>query len=189
MLKREFLSQLEQNLAHLPHHKRDHAVHYHSGIIDGRMDAGMSEVEAVAAFGSPEQAALEFINGGKPAPRHRISKKIKSLPTALRLILTTALVIVCMMIIAAAAAFLLSVYLLVILVALGGVAVIGSGAVMCSAANPPVGVCAIGIGIMIAAVSLFLLGPARAFTKFISLFCSFIIGKIRSLLAKEALAV
>ncbi len=189
MLKREFLSELECSLSHLPHHKRDRAIDYHSGIIDGKIEAGLSEEEAVAAFGSPDKAALEFIKGGSGEQKHRISKKIRSLPTALRLVLSTAAVIFCMLLMAAVAMALLSVYLLVTLVGLGGAIVIGGGAFMCFATNPPVGVCVIGIGFVIAAVSLFLLGPARAITKFTSRFCSFIIGKIRGLLAKEALSV
>lgn len=189
MLKRDFLNQLEQNLAHLPHHKRDRAIHYHSGVIDGKIEAGISEQDAIAAFGSPEKAALEFINGGKTESKHHFSKKIKAMPKALRLTLSTAAIIFCMMLIAAAWALLLSVYFLSAAVALGGLAIIGAGGFMCFAVNPPVGVCVIGLGIVVAAVSLFLLGPARAFTKFTSLFCGYIIGKIRSLLAKEALSV
>ncbi|MBQ8549907.1 MAG: DUF1700 domain-containing protein [Clostridia bacterium] len=189
MLKQEFLAELDNQLLHLSRHRRERAAGYYSGIIDGRMEGGMSEEEAVACFESVEKVALEFINSGYSAPSHRISKKIKSLPTALRLILSTAAVIFCIALIAAVWAVLAAVCLIIVLLALLGLGIAGLGGYMCFAVAPPVGICVIGGGIIVAAISLFVIGPARAITRFSSFFTKYITGKIRGLLAKEALSV
>jgi hypothetical protein len=149
----------------------------------------MSEEEAVACFDSVEKVALEFINSGYSSPSHRISKKIKSLPTALRLILSTAAVVFCILLIAAVWSVVVAVYSVVAILAILGLGIAGLGGYMCFTVAPPVGICVIGGGIIVAAIALFVIGPSRAITRFASFFTKYVTGKIRGLLAKEALSV
>lgn len=189
MHKQEFLDELEKQLCHLSDARIEKAVVYHSGIIDGRTESGMSEEEAVAAFGSVEKAALEFIRSGYGEQKHRISNKIKSLPTVSRLVFSTLLIFICFLMVAVTWVVIASVYVVTACLILSGVACFIAGIVMCFINTVPVGLCVTGAGMIIAAISLLLFGPVRALTRAASLFSTFINNKVRGLLAREALAV
>lgn len=61
MNKLEFLFELEERLKGLPDEDRKKSLEYYFEIIDDRMDEGLSEEEAVAACGDPEQIAEQII--------------------------------------------------------------------------------------------------------------------------------
>ncbi len=189
MLKQDFLNDLSRQLCHLKPYQIEKAVNYYSGIIDGRMENGMSEEEAVSAFGSVEKAALEFIRSGYGEEKHRISNKIKSMPTVSRLISSTLLVFVCYLLVIAVWVVVSSVLAVVAALFLGGILGILGGAVMCFSSALPVGLCIIGAALVLTAISLLVIGPARALIKIACASCSYINNKIRALMAKEALAV
>ncbi len=189
MLKQEFLDELEGQLCHLSPSRIEKALIYHSGIIDGRMENGMTEEEAVAASVSAEHAALEFIRSGYGEQRHHISNKIKSLPTVSRLFFSSILIIICFLIVAATWVVIASVYAVAAVILLGGLGSIIGGIVMCFLGTVPVGLCVTGAGMVLTAVGLLLFTPVRALTRVAISFSTFINNKIRGLLAKEALAV
>ncbi len=189
MLKQEFLSELSRQLCHLKPYEIENAVNYHSGIIDGRMENGMSEEQAVAAFGDVSHAALEFIRSGSGKDKHRISNKIKAMPTVTRLISSTVLIFICYLLVIALWVVVSSVCAAFAVLTVGGVLGIISGIVMIFMSNLPVGLCIVGAAMVVTSISILILSPTRALCKIAVSFCSFINGKIRALLAKEALAV
>ncbi len=190
MNKTEFLNELCEHLRHLPDEQQECAAHYYSGVIDGRMESGISEQDAVAAFGGAEKTALEFISSiYSKESNHRISSKIKAMPTLMRIISSVLLSIVCFGLIAAMWAVLASVYIVIALIGLGGFLFILSGIVMCFIRTVPVGLCVTGIGMVLVAIIFLLLGPARMITRLFTSLTGAIGGKVRALLAKEALAV
>ncbi len=189
MLKQEFLNELSRQLCHLKPYQIEKAANYYSGIIAGRMENGMSEEEAISAFGSVENAALEFIRSGYGEEKHRISNKIKSMPTVSRLFISTLLVFACYLLVITVWAVVASVCAVLAAIFLGGVFGIVYGVVMCFSSALPVGLCAIGAAMVLTAISLLVIGPARALIKIAASICSYINGKIRALMAKEALAV
>ena len=189
MLKQEFLDELEGQLCHLSPSRIEKAMLYHSGIIDGRMENGMSEEEAVAAFGGSEHAALQFIRLGYCEQKHRISNKIKSMPTVSRLFFSTMLTIICFLIVAATWIVIASVYVVAAAILFGGLGLVIGGIVTCFINTVPVGLCVTGGGMVLTAVALLLFSPVRALTKVATAFSTFINNKVRGLLAREALAV
>lgn len=61
MNKLEFLYELEERLKGLPDEDRKKSLEYYFEIIDDRMDEGLTEEEAVAACGDPQQIAEQII--------------------------------------------------------------------------------------------------------------------------------
>ena len=57
MKKNDFLEKLEKLLDGLPKCDIDSSVEYYSEMIDDKMEEGLSEEEAVAAIGTPEEIA------------------------------------------------------------------------------------------------------------------------------------
>ncbi len=190
MNKTEFIKELCKQLCHLPEDQQQCAAHYYSGVIDGRMENGTSEQDAVAAFGGAEKTALEFINSIYNKERkHRISSKIKAMPTLMRIVSSVLLSAVCFAAVALMWAALISVYIVVAIIGLCGIICILSGIVMCFIRTVPVGLCVMGIGMVLAAVMFLLLGPARMITRLFTSLTVALNGRVRALLAKEALAI
>ncbi len=189
MKKIEFLDELCARLSHLPQEKAENARHYYSGIIDGRVQCGMAEEDAVAAIGDAENAALEYINMISRKSTHRISNKIKSMPTMMRIISSGVLSTVCFLLVGIMWVAAISVYVVTALAGLLGSCGMLYGIFMCFVRTVPVGLCVAGIGMILLSVMFLLFGPARAVRKASAAFSTFIKGKVRALLAKEALAV
>ena len=57
MNKEEFLNRLREALKGLPAAETEKSALYYAEILDDRMEDGMSEVEAVASLGAPEEVA------------------------------------------------------------------------------------------------------------------------------------
>lgn len=62
MKKNDFLEKLEKLLDGLPKCDIDSSVEYYSEMIDDKMEEGLSEEEAVAAIGTPEEIAENIIS-------------------------------------------------------------------------------------------------------------------------------
>lgn len=189
MTKAEFLDALCSILCHLPQEKIENARQYYSGCIDGRMECGMNEADAVAAMGSVEEAALKQINFAYKNPSHRISHKIKSMPTFARIVSSGLLSAVCFAAVGIFWVASIALYILVAAVGICGVLSILSGLAMCFIRTVPVGLCVIGVGTVLLSIMFLLWGPTRIINRLCTTFTSFIKAKVRALLAKEALAV
>lgn len=69
MRRDEFLKELARELEGLTAEQVAEAVSFHAEAIDDRIEAGMPEEEAVAAMGSPREAAAGVLDGLPPVPR------------------------------------------------------------------------------------------------------------------------
>lgn len=79
MLKEEFLDRLKKALAGLPQAEIDERMSFYGEMLADRMEEGCPEEEAVAALGSPEEAAAAII-AETPLPmivRERLRPKKK----------------------------------------------------------------------------------------------------------------
>lgn len=189
MTKLEFLEQLCTKLCHLPPEKIAHARHYYSGLIDGRIESGKTEEEAIEQFGSADKTALEFINRISSPRKHRISVKIKAMPQGWRTVLTVLLTVCCYLLLAAMWAACAAIWAVCGIVLIGGVLTAVLGVVLCVIYVLPIGLCVIGAGLVTAAVGLLLIVPSRAATGLFASITGAINARIRALLAKEALSV
>ena len=61
MTKNEFLAELRSRLEGLFEADRNQSLDYYSEMIDDRMEDGLSEVEAVAAVGTPSELAEQIL--------------------------------------------------------------------------------------------------------------------------------
>ena len=189
MTKSEFFRQLCQNLRHLAPDKQEHACQYYKGVIDGRKEAGMSEEEAISAFGSPEKAALEFINKNFSPKKHIISGKIKAMPSFFRILFSGILSASCFLGITLLWFAAVSLYVCCALIALGGLFGIILGFIFCFIRTLPIGICIIGASLTVFSLSLLLGGVSATVFKVFRSLSSAILVRVRGLLAKEALSV
>ena len=83
MNKAEFLAALRINLCGMPEQDVQKAEDFYSEMIDDRIDSGMSETEAAASLGSPEDAArgilLEMPLGKLIKVKARRSRRLSAL--------------------------------------------------------------------------------------------------------------
>ena len=61
MNKTAFLDELRAQLKQLPKKERQQYIDYYAEMIDDRMEDGISEEEAVAALGNPEEIAAQIL--------------------------------------------------------------------------------------------------------------------------------
>lgn len=61
MTKQEFLAAIGEQIQNLPQSDVEKSLDYYSEMIDDRMEDGLSEEEAVAALGSPEEIAAQIL--------------------------------------------------------------------------------------------------------------------------------
>ena len=69
MKKQEFLTALWKQLSDMPNSDVERSLDYYSEMIDDRVEAGMSEEEAVAEIGSVEEAAKQIM---ADAPKRKV---------------------------------------------------------------------------------------------------------------------
>lgn len=78
MTKQEFLERLRTLLACLPADQVDDSVAFYAEAIDDRMEDGMTEAEAVAAMGTPGDAAEAILDELPAVPRAIVKTRRKS---------------------------------------------------------------------------------------------------------------
>lgn len=72
MTKYEFLDQLRDLLAGMPPNEKEKSIAYYHEMIEDRMEDGANEQDAVAAVGTPEQAAEQIL---KDTPMVKLVKQ------------------------------------------------------------------------------------------------------------------
>lgn len=68
MNKQEFLAALKKKLSGMPRAEREERLAFYSEMIDDKMEAGLSEAEAVASVGATEEIGFE---AAEEKPTHR----------------------------------------------------------------------------------------------------------------------
>lgn len=69
MNKQDFLAQLREKLRSVPKADAQATVDYYAEMIDDRLEEGLSEQEAVAAIGNPEEIAKNILAETPGAPK------------------------------------------------------------------------------------------------------------------------
>lgn len=82
MTKREYLDELRARLSALPADEVERAVSFYEEAIDDRVEAGLSEEEAVAEMESPAAAAERILSELPSVPRALAQARSKSVPTS-----------------------------------------------------------------------------------------------------------
>ena len=78
MTKADFLQLLERALSQLSDEERRANLEYYSELLDDMMEEGMSETEATAKLGSPNQIARHILQEMPLSNRRRIGYSVDS---------------------------------------------------------------------------------------------------------------
>jgi uncharacterized membrane protein len=167
MTKKYFLAELGIRLKSLSAHDRQGSLDYYAEMIDDRMEEGLSESEAVAAIGTPEQIAREILaekmgasDAHTAAPSGRrtsvwiIILLVLGSPVWLSLMIAAAAVVFS----AYAVLFSLIVTVVAVLIAFGAsaIAMTLTSPVFFATKGAVVGLAALGIGLTMAGLTLFM---------------------------------
>lgn len=169
MNKSEFLNKLDAGLTGLSWEERQERLNFYAEMIDDRMEEGLTEEEAVAAVGSPEQILRQI---APPAPSDTVQRRRLTIGIILLLILGSPL---WLFLLIGAFSVVLSVYvslwsviisLWAVFVSLVACAVglIIAGIISLCTENMSYGFVLIGAGLISAGLAIFLFFGCRALT-------------------------
>ena len=173
MNREEFLSAVEARLAGLSGADIEKSLDYYREMIDDRIEDGMSEQEAVAAMGTPEEAARQILED-TPLPKlvkarlrpqrtlqiWEIVLLVLGSPVWLPLVLTATVLVLTVYILLLAA--LLIFYSLVFSCCLYGVLSVPAFMVSCTTGRPIHGMLVLGSGLVFAGIAVLLFKPSVA---------------------------
>jgi len=77
MTKKEFLSQLREELSSLPRREREEQLRFYGELIDDRIEDGWSEKSAVSRLGAPDRLAARILREGNDEKGKRSKPKQK----------------------------------------------------------------------------------------------------------------
>ena len=175
MTKQEFLDTLGKYLSGFPEEERAERLSFYSEMIDDRIEAGISEIDAVAALGTPKAVSEQIL---KETPLFKLAKE-KAKPkrpfTLWEILLLALGSPVWLSLAVAAVSVLISLYavlwsalisLWACFVAFGGASIGGTvgGTVLLLTANAPAGLALIGSAIFAAGLSVFFFFGCKAAT-------------------------
>lgn len=175
MRKQEFLARLRQSLSQLPRQDLEEHLAFYSEMIDDRMEEGLPEEEAVAAVGSVDMIAAQIIADIPPAPPVPDQPKPRKQLSTWEILLLVLGSPVWLSLLIAALAVILSLYisLWAVIVSLWAVfaslAVCSVGGVLACAVfavsgNGTSGLAMLGLGIILAGLSIFAFYGCKAVT-------------------------
>lgn len=176
MLKQEFLAQLGKGLSGLPRDDLEERLNFYSEMIDDRMEAGLSEEEAVSAIGSVDQIATQIIADTPLAKlaKERIQPKRRLKVWEIVLLVLGSPIWFSLLVAAFAVVFSLYVVLWAVIISLWAVFVsvsastlggLASGIALATSGNSHAGIAMIGAGIVCAGLSILLFFGCKAATK------------------------
>ena len=177
MRKQEFIYQLWQKLSDLPKNEVEERLSFYAEMIDDRMEDGLSEEEAVAAIGSPDEIAAQIMGDiplakivkEKIKPKRRLtSTEIVLLVIGfplwfpLLIVVPFSVIISLYAVLWSAVASLWAVFASVVGSAIG---ILIGGIVFIPTGHAPVGIALIGASLFCAGLSVFLFFGGKAATK------------------------
>lgn len=181
MTKQEFLNALQKHLAGFPQSESDERLSFYSEMIDDRMEAGLSEADAVKDLGTPEAIAEQIL---KETPLFTLAKKKMKPSRSLKAWEIVLLVLgspIWLSLLVAAFAVALSLYavlwsgiisLWAVFAAIVGTAVgcTAGGILFLFTAGVPIGLATVGVGLFSCGIGILLFFGCRAATAGILLF-------------------
>ena len=78
MTKEKFIELLRKGLSPLPKEERDERLTFYSEMIDDRVEEGLSEEEAVAGIGNPEEIARQIAGEMLPKEKNERGRKFRA---------------------------------------------------------------------------------------------------------------
>ena len=196
MNKHEFFEQLGRGLSGLPQEDIDERLMFYGEMIDDRMEDGLTEEEAVAEIGSPDEIASQII-AETPLTKlvkQKVKPKRKLKAWEIVLLAVGSPIWVSLLIAAAAVVFSLYITLWSLIISLWAITLaFGVSAVACVAACPLfiirgyglTGLALIGVGLLLAGLTVFLVfGCISASKGTVRLTKKIILG-IKSLFVKK----
>ena len=175
MTKKEFMEALEWQLKALPKKEKKSSLSYYEEMIGDRMEDGLTEEEAVAAAGTPEEAAEEIFKGLSLIDKARVTiernGKSRNATKAEKVLLCMSLPILIPLIIAAVsvglslfiAAWVLFICYLAVILALiaGGIGGFGIGIAYILRGDTAGGLMTAGAGLALLALGLLLIPTVK----------------------------
>lgn len=176
MTKLDFIFQLQEKLTGLPENDIEERMLFYSEMIDDRMDEGLTEEEAVAAIGTPEEIAVQIVNETPLArlvkEKIRPKRKRKAWETALLIVgspiwgsLLIAGVAVIFSVYAALWAIVISLWAVFAALAGCGIGCVAMGCVYTCTGKVSTGIAAIAAGLVCAGLAILMFYGCKAATK------------------------
>jgi len=175
MTKQEFLAALGKGLSGLPQEEKEERLSFYSEMIDDRMEEGLSEEEAVAQIGSIDEIVSgiigeiplsklikEKVKPGRKLKAWEIVLIVLGAPLWLPLLIAAAAVVFSLYV--TVWALIVSLWAVFIAFAGGGIWSIVCGVAYLVAGNNPMGLAAIGIGLVLLGLSVYLFFACKAAT-------------------------
>lgn len=176
MNKQEFSAELYSKLGKLPEEEKQKSVDYFSEMIDERIEDGMTEEEAVAAVGTTDEAVNMILqdipissllkSGLKSSHTLRVWEIILIvLGSPVWLSIGIVLLAVIISVFCMIWSLVLAVYAIFVSFFCGGLACVAAGILFMVTKRVPTGLFAVGAGLILIGLSVFLHIAANAFTK------------------------
>lgn len=193
MTKNEFLIKLTMELSTLPTDEIEQRVAFYGEMIDDRMEEGLSEAQAVADLGIPQDIAAQILSMGNSRESDKPQKKQFSAITIVLLVLGSplwlSLSVAALSVVASMFVALWSVIvaLWAVFAALGGSAVGGliSSAVMLSASKVTSGFAMLGVALVCAGLGILMFFGCLYTTKVFVRLSTKIVLWVKKLFAKK----
>lgn len=196
MNKHEFFEQLGRGLSGLPQEDIDERLTFYGEMIDDRVEDGLSEEEAVAEIGSPDEIASQIIAETPLSKlvKQKVKSKRKLKAWEIVLIAVGSPIWVPLLIAAVVIVFSLYITLWSLIISLWAVTVaFGVSAVACVASCPIfiargygwTGLASLGAGLLLAGLTVFLVFGSLAASKGVVKLTKRIILGIKSLFVKK----
>ena len=192
MTKLEFILALKDKLSHLPQNEVAERLNFYCEIIEDRVEEGLSEQEAVAAVGSVEDIAAQIAS---EIPLRAPAKRKKRQPAWVIVLLALgcpawlsllfAAVAVALSLYAAAWSVIVSLWATFAALIGSSVGVLGGGLVLAFSANSVVGMAMIGVGIVLAGLSVLFFVLCKVATDGVALLTKKTVLWTKKILAKK----
>lgn len=196
MNKQEFLNSLSKGLSGLPQEDISERVGFYSEMIDDRIEEGLSEEKAIAEIGTPEDIVAQIVD------EYPIGKLVKEKVRSKRRLRAWEIVLlavgsplwVCLLIIAVVLIFVFYIVIWVLVIVLwaifaafilSSIACIAGGIYYIFRGEVLPGVAAIGAGVLMAGLSIFLFFGCRAASRGAVLLIRQIFRGIKSLFIRK----
>ena len=168
MTKTEFLSQLAQRLGSLPQAERSERLGFYSEMIDDRIEEGLTEEEAVRQIGSVDEAARQVLAEAAAAQPEQSAAPVKKGPGAGVIVLLVLSFPLWFPLLISAAAVLFSLIVTLwsteVSLAAGAVGSVIAAVYHFIQTSWPTGFAALGAGMLLAGLSIFLFFGCKAAT-------------------------
>ena len=196
MTKAEFLNSLRENLSAFPENEINDYIEYYSEMIDDRIDDGLSEEEAVADIGTPQEVTDRIIKEcsipklikTKLRSKHKLSTweiVLIAVGSPIWISLLAAVFAVLISIVASVFAVIISLYASSVSVGASTFAGIAGFVTNIMAGNSPLGLALLGCGLFCAGSSILIFMGTNRLTKLLVSLTAKLVKAIKTCLIRK----